>query len=99
MMQSMHPIASAALVLYDELLYLRSLLVNNQATELLMALYFLASFFAAVTLLLYWIFCTAQLLQCASEELTDAELESLRLDRRVLSTLFHIILPKAIPLH
>ncbi len=97
-MQSINPIASAAVAFYDELLYVRSLLVNNQVSELLMALYFLASFFAAVALLLYWTFCAAQLLQCVSEELTDAELESLRMDRRVLSTLFHLILPKAIPL-
>lgn len=99
MMQSITLIATAAVALYDELLYIRSLLVNNQITQFLMAIYFLATFFAAVALILYWISCAVQLLQCASEELTDAELESLRMDRRVLTSLFYFIFPKAIPLH
>jgi glucan phosphoethanolaminetransferase (alkaline phosphatase superfamily) len=95
----MTPIASAVVALYDELLYLRTLLLHNLASELLIAIYFLASFFAAVAMLLYWSFCAAQLLQSASEELTDAELESLRMDRRVLITLLYLIFPKAIALH
>jgi hypothetical protein len=96
MMQSIDNLNPALVAAYDELLYLRTLLLHNPVSELLIALYFLASFFAVVLFFFYWCYCVAQLLQCPGEELTDAELDSLRPERGAISLFLQLFLPKAI---
>ena len=95
-MNTLNPAIVAA---YDEFLYLRDLLLHNPVSELLIALYFVASFFVALMLLFYWAGCVLLLFQCSGEELSDPELESLRLDRGLFSSLFHLLLPSATLLH
>ena len=90
----MHPgLRELSLVLpqyYDELLIIRSHCINNGPVQTLAALFFVGSLFISAALFIYWCFCAWHVLNAQGLELTGAEIEPMRWDRKIREHLWYL---------
>jgi len=78
-----------ALYVFDRLLELRDVCVNNLGSQLVIALFFASSLFVAIVLFVYWCSCAIRVLSANDAELTEEEIEPMLWHRNLREQLWH----------
>ena len=89
-------ISFITLPIYDRLLFLRELCVNNIFAQILGAFFFAGSLFVSIVLFVYWGSCACRVLAANDLELTDEEIEPMRWDKKLRTQLWHLFHAKGL---
>ena len=79
--------------LFDDLMSLRDSIQHNIFAQALSILYYAGLLLVAILLFVYWCYSANYLLNSASQQLLDAEIEPLRWDHRLRQFLINLIHP------
>lgn len=75
------------LLVYDQLLLIRSHILSNIVVQFLIALFFIGSMFVAIVLFVYWGSCAVHVLAANDLLLTDAEVEPMLWEKKLRALL------------